>query len=73
MDIMNNICTIYLYLIFLNKKGGCRIERQLIGNPVHTFLYTFDCGKLNNGSHQFFFRTTSHNRLWNTVTRVHNF
>ncbi|MEE3493636.1 MAG: hypothetical protein VZR06_00655 [Butyrivibrio sp.] len=46
---------------------------QLIGNPVHTFIYTFDCGILNNGSHQFIFRTTSHNRPWNTVTRVHNF
>ena len=44
-----------------------------VGNPVHTFLYTFDCGILNNGSHQFIFRTTSHNRPWNTVTRVHNF
>ena len=42
-------------------------------DPVHTFLYTFDCGILNNGSHQFIFRTTSHNCLWNTVTRVHNF
>lgn len=52
----------------IDGKKLSAIATRKIGNPVHTFVYQFDCGNVSDGSsHYFIFKATSLNRPRNTL------